>query len=157
MTDAAAPQTDRLTWRFPRTFWFANAAELCERAAFYGMFITLLRYLNKDIGFSDVLAGWLVAGFASILYFLPTFMGILADKIGFRRALILAFALLTVGYALLGLAGTPATRYTFASAGQAPPSRPSSPARSSSAKSPASSSSSPPCSSSWLAARSSNP
>jgi len=98
-TAAPAPQ---LTWRFPRTFWFANAAELCERAAYYGMFITLVRYLNIDIGFSDVEAGWLTGAFASILYFLPTFMGILADKVGFRRALVLAFTLLTVGYALLG-------------------------------------------------------
>jgi dipeptide/tripeptide permease len=37
------------------------------------------------------------------LYFLPPFMGALADRIGFRQALILAFALLTVGYAALGL------------------------------------------------------
>ena len=124
MPDTVAQPVEKLTWRFPRTFWFANAAELCERAAYYGMFITLLRYLNTRIGFSDVQAGWLTGMFASILYFLPTFMGILADKIGFRRALLLAFALLTVGYALLGVAGTQAPRYTFASVaagGAAPP------------------------------------
>ena len=124
MPDAVAQPVEKLSWRFPRTFWFANAAELCERAAYYGMFITLLRYLNTRIGFSDVQAGWLTGMFASILYFLPTFMGILADKIGFRRALLLAFALLTVGYALLGVAGTQAPRYTFASVaagGAAPP------------------------------------
>jgi dipeptide/tripeptide permease len=62
--------------------------------------------LNTRIGFSDVEAGWLVAGFGWILYLLPTFMGIMADKIGFRTALILAFALLTVGYSLLGVAGS---------------------------------------------------
>jgi len=44
------------------------------------------------------------ACFASVLYLLPTFMGIMADKIGFRRALMLAFSLLTVGYLLLGAA-----------------------------------------------------
>lgn len=87
---------------YPRTFWFANGAELCERAAYYGMFITLIRYLNRDIGFSDVEAGLVAGTFSSILYFLPTFMGIMADKVGFRRALIAAFLLLTGGYALLG-------------------------------------------------------
>jgi dipeptide/tripeptide permease len=119
MAEAVQDRPPKLSWKFPPTFWYANGAELCERAAYYGMFITLLRYLNKCIGFSDVVAGWLVAGFASILYFLPAFMGIFADRVGFRRALILAFALLTVGYALLGIAGTQATRYSFASVGPA--------------------------------------
>ena len=100
--EQAAPSTEQLSWRFPPTFWFANGAELCERAAFYGMFITLVRYLNRDIGFTDVETGWITGGFASILYFLPTFMGIMADKIGFKQALMIAFTLLTAGYALLG-------------------------------------------------------
>lgn len=90
------------TWRYPSAFWIANAAELCERAAYYGMFITLQRYLNQSIGFTDIEAGWIAAGFTGALYFMPTFMGIMADKIGFRRALTLAFALLTVGYGLFG-------------------------------------------------------
>ena len=109
MNEQVSKQTERLNWRFPATFWFANGAELCERAAYYGMFITLVRYLNTDIGFSDAQTGWLVGAFGAILYFLPAFMGIMADKTGFRRALILAFALLTVGYLLLGAAGTKVT------------------------------------------------
>lgn len=91
-------------FKYPPTFWYANGAELCERFAFYGMFITLARYLNQDIHFTDIEVGWIMALFASILYFLPTFMGIMADKIGFKQALIIAFVLLTGGYGLLGLA-----------------------------------------------------
>jgi dipeptide/tripeptide permease len=102
MTQAASTTTTGGGWRFPATFWYANGAELCERAAYYGMFISLLRYLHQDIGFTDVQAGWVVALFAAFLYFLPTFMGIMADKIGFKSALSLAFALLTAGYGLLG-------------------------------------------------------
>ncbi len=90
------------SWKFPRTFWFANGAELCERAAFYGMFITLMRYLNRDIGFTDPESGLVAALFAGGIYFLPTFMGIMADKIGFKQALMIAFALLSAGYVLLG-------------------------------------------------------
>ncbi len=102
MADSLTPPAAKPGWRFPATFWFANAAELLERAAYYGMFITLARYLNQEIGFSDVEVGWLIAGFTFILYFLPTLMGILADKIGFRAALMAAFTLLAAGYALLG-------------------------------------------------------
>ncbi|MFH0981024.1 MAG: MFS transporter [Planctomycetota bacterium] len=105
MDDGFLQKPHQLSWRFPATFWFANGAELFERAAFYGMFIALSVYLTRNIGFSDIGTGIVSAGFACVLYLLPTFMGALADRIGFRRALLLAFALLTVGYALLGLAG----------------------------------------------------
>ena len=88
-------------WRFPATFWFANTAELFERAAFYGMFVTLGLHLSRSIGFSDVHAGIISGFFSFLLYFLPPFMGALADRIGFRRALIFAFALLTAGYVAL--------------------------------------------------------
>ena len=102
MTDGFVQETEKLNWRFPRTFWFANAAELFERAAFYGAFIFLVYYLTERVGFTDKAAGVVTALFASVLYLLPTFMGTLADRIGFRRALMLAFTLLTGGYWLLG-------------------------------------------------------
>jgi len=105
MGNETSPQPQRSGWSYPRTFWIANGAELFERAAYYGMAIALAYYLTDQIGFSDVWTGYVAGAFASVLYLLPTFTGIMADRIGFRRALILAFALLTVGYALLGLAG----------------------------------------------------
>jgi len=102
MADEFLTKPGKLNWRFPRTFWYANTAELFERAAFYGMFITLKVYLTDRVRFTDVEAGFVSACFASVIYLLPTFMGAMADKIGFRRALLLAFGLLTAGYALLG-------------------------------------------------------
>ncbi len=102
MDNASSQEHSKLGWSFPSTFWYANGAELCERAAYYGMFITLFRYLNIDIGFTDREASLVMGGFAGGIYFFPTFMGIMADKIGFKQALLIAFSLLTVGYALLG-------------------------------------------------------
>lgn len=104
MTDTSPPPPAKLSWRFPRLFWHANVGELFERAAFYGVFITLSVYLTREIGFTDFEAGLVSGVFSSVMYFLPTFMGALADRVGFRRALIAAFSLLTVGYFLLGLA-----------------------------------------------------
>ena len=103
--DQDVPEKGVQSWRFPRMFWTGNAAELCERAAYYGMAIALAYYLTDQIGFSDIWTGYVAGAFASILYLLPTFSGIMADRIGFRRALILAFTLLVIGYALLGVAG----------------------------------------------------
>ena len=96
----------KLNWKFPATFWTANVIELFERAAYYGMFIVLTLFLTRIVGFTDIETGWVVAFFASFLYLAPTFTGALADKMGFRNALALAFALLAGGYFLLGFITT---------------------------------------------------
>ena len=94
------------TWKFPKAFWVANTVELFERAAYYGLFIALTLYLSRIIGFNDIEAATIAGTFSAILYFLPTFAGAYADKIGFRKSLLLAFGLLTVGYTGLGVLPT---------------------------------------------------
>ena len=95
------------SWRFPRTFWTGNAAELCERAAYYGTFIALRTYLIRVVGLDDVQAGVVAGLFGGWIYLVPFFTGAAADRMGFRKALILAFALLTVGYGTLGVFSHP--------------------------------------------------
>ncbi|MFA6002772.1 MAG: MFS transporter [Elusimicrobiota bacterium] len=94
------------TWKYPSTFWFANLTELFERAAYYGCFIFLSVYLTSRIGFTDKETGVVTGIFAFLLYLMPTFMGTIADRVGFRKALCSAFLLLTAGYALLGAVPT---------------------------------------------------
>ncbi len=95
-------QQTKATWRFPKAVWVSNFVELLERVAWYCMFIALTLYLTSSIGFTDVQTGWIVGLFASILYFLPSLMGAWADRVGFRRALIVSFIAMMVGYGLLG-------------------------------------------------------
>lgn len=90
---------------FTRAFWTANIVELLERGAYYGVFIVITLYLSRILGFSDVEAALISGVFSGGLYLLPTFTGALADKIGFKYSLIIAFTLLTVGY--FGLAILP--------------------------------------------------
>lgn len=92
--------------RFSQAFWVANFAELLERAAYYGVFIVITLYLSRILGFTDVQAATVAGTFSALLYFLPTFTGAYADKIGFKTSLIVAFGLLTVGYAGLGVLPT---------------------------------------------------
>jgi dipeptide/tripeptide permease len=98
MTD----KTHSTGWSFSRPFWTANIVELLERAAYYGMFIVITLYLSREVGYNDIWAAWIAGGFSAGLYFLPPFSGAYADKIGFRKALLLAFTLLTFGYFGLG-------------------------------------------------------
>ena len=87
-------------------FWTGNAAELCERAAYYGTFIALRTYLIRVVGLTDVEAGAVAAYFGGWIYLVPFFTGAIADRIGFRPSLMIAFALLTVGYGSLGVFST---------------------------------------------------
>ena len=92
--------------KFSKAFWVANMAEMFERAAYYGVFVVITLYLSNILGFSDIEAGIISGLYASLLYFLPPFTGAYADRIGFRKAMLLAFSLLTVGYAGLALLPT---------------------------------------------------
>ena len=91
------------SWRFPKEFWLANLMELCERAAYYGFFIVLTLYLTDIVGFDDKATGVVAGVFFALLYFFPPFVGAISDKIGFKKGLILAFSLLTIGYFFLGV------------------------------------------------------
>ncbi|MBR5149925.1 MAG: MFS transporter [Bacteroidaceae bacterium] len=88
--------------KFSKAFWVANTVELFERAAYYGVFIVITLYLSRILGFDDIQSAAIAGVFSACLYLLPTFAGALADKIGFRNSMLLAFTLLTCGY--LGLA-----------------------------------------------------
>lgn len=91
--------------KFSKAFWVANSVELLERLAYYAVFIVLTIYLSNVWGFSDIEAGFISGVFSALLYLLPTFVGAYADKIGFRKSILIAFLLLTIGY--LGLAVFP--------------------------------------------------
>lgn len=91
------------TWRFPRAFWTANVSELFERAAYYGTFIALRTYLLRVVGLDDVQAGYVAGMFGAFIYLFPFFTGAIADRLGYRNSLLLAFGLLAVGYGSLGV------------------------------------------------------
>ncbi len=91
------------TWRFPRAFWTANVSELFERAAYYGTFIALRTYLLRVVGLDDVQAGFVAGLFGALIYLFPFFTGAIADRLGYRNSLLLAFGLLAAGYASLGV------------------------------------------------------
>ena len=94
--------TGHKSWKFPKEFWTANTVELFERSAHYALFISITLYLTNVVGYDDIWAAWISGVYSAGLYFLPPFTGAFADKIGFRKSIILAFALLSIGYFALG-------------------------------------------------------
>jgi dipeptide/tripeptide permease len=86
---------------YNRPFWVANGSELFERLAFYGTSSMLVTFLTETRGFEKGEAMRLGGLFGMLVYGLPVLSGFLADLLGYRRALLLAYALLGTGYLLL--------------------------------------------------------
>ena len=102
MNAPAPAPSDGLLRSFPRVFWVANAMELFERAAYYGMNSLLAVYLSEQLGFSKSSVGLLQSLVYALTYVLPILGGALADRYGYRRMLLVAFSLLSAGYFLSG-------------------------------------------------------
>jgi dipeptide/tripeptide permease len=87
---------------FERPFWVANFTEIFERVAYYGMSAVLAIYLSEQLHFSSELTGSILGLVGFVVYALPILAGTLADRFGFRRSLMFAYLLLTIGYFLIG-------------------------------------------------------
>jgi proton-dependent oligopeptide transporter, POT family len=92
---------------FERSFWVANVSELFERLSYYAAFASLARYLHEALNFPTERAADLSGLFGGLVWFLAIFGGAVADRLGFRRALSLAYLILASSYFLLGSLGAP--------------------------------------------------
>jgi len=91
---------------FERPFWVANISELFERLSYYAAFASLARYLHETLSFPTAQATRLTGLFGGLVWFLAAFGGALADRLGFRRSLSLAYFILSGAYFLLGSLGS---------------------------------------------------
>lgn len=91
---------------FERPFWVANISELFERLSYYAAFASLARYLHEVLDFPTERASGLSGLFGGLVWFLAIFGGAIADRLGFRRALSLAYLILAVAYFTLGSIGS---------------------------------------------------
>lgn len=92
---------------YNKVFWVASVMELFERWAWYGLFAVLALYLTGStdeggLGFTHTEKGQIMGIVTAILYLLPLFTGVIADKIGYKKSLVIAYVLLISGYYLMG-------------------------------------------------------
>lgn len=90
---------------FEPAFWVANISEIFERLAYYGAFSSLANYLHESLNIPTEQTGSLAGLFGGMVWFLAILGGAVADRLGFRRALSLAYLILTCAYFLLGSLG----------------------------------------------------
>jgi proton-dependent oligopeptide transporter, POT family len=92
--------------KFPSNFWYANAMELFERWAFYGFYMLFALYLTGStdqggLGFSQTQKGMMMGVGTAILYILPLITGAIADRIGYRKTLFIAYSLYTLAFLMM--------------------------------------------------------
>lgn len=93
--------------KFPKAFWVANTMELFERWAWYGLFAVLALYLTNStddgaLGFTQSQKGAIMGTVTGILYLLPLITGAIADRVGYKKVLIIAYLILGSGYYIMG-------------------------------------------------------
>lgn len=93
------PQKARLK-DFPRNYWIVILFEFFERGSYYGMMSILSVYMTDQLGFSKEGVGIIKSTIQPLLYFLPILSGAVADRMGYRKTLMVAFTLLGGGYFL---------------------------------------------------------
>jgi dipeptide/tripeptide permease len=93
--------------KFPRVFWVSNFMELFERWAWYGFYNAFALYLTLSKGsgaleFTQLQKGAIMGTGSALLYFLPLFTGAIADRVGYKKVLILSFISYVAGYFMVG-------------------------------------------------------
>lgn len=103
MEESITPKR-KLIPKFPPMYWLVILFEFFERGSYYGMMSILAVYLTDKLNLSVMQAGSVLGIFQPILYLLPILAGAIADKVGYRRMLTIAFAALGLGYFLVSQA-----------------------------------------------------
>ena len=94
-----------------KTFWVASIMELFERWAWYGMFALFGLYLvgstdDGALGLNHIEKGKIMGDITAILYLLPVFFGVIADRIGYKLSLGIAYVIMIIGYFMMGQVDT---------------------------------------------------
>ena len=92
--------------KYPRIFWISNLIELFERYAWYGFYMGFGLFLvgSKEtgaMGFSPEQKGIIMGTGSMLLYFLPILTGAIADRVGYKKVLFLAFLLYISGFFMI--------------------------------------------------------
>lgn len=85
---------------FSFTYWIVIVFEFFERGAYYGVMSILSIYMTDILGFSKPSVGVIKSTIQPLLYILPILSGAVADRMGYRKTLMVAFTFLGLGYIL---------------------------------------------------------
>ena len=80
--------------RFPKVFWVTQTFELLERGAYYSMMPIIVIHAIYNVGLPIWLGAIITIFMYPFQYGLPMATGALAEKVGYKRQIILAFLMI---------------------------------------------------------------
>ncbi|GBU08389.1 MFS transporter [Bacteroidales bacterium] len=92
---------------FPRNYWTVIIMEFFERGSYYSVMSILSVYLvlnaeEGGLGFTRENVGVIKSTITPLLYILPILSGAIADRYGYRKILMGAYVVMSLGYFLSG-------------------------------------------------------
>ncbi|MBO6012793.1 MAG: peptide MFS transporter [Bacteroidales bacterium] len=87
----------------PKGLWVLAIANTGERFGYYTMLAVFALFLGENFGFEAGTASEIYTWFLTLVYFLPLFGGMLADKFGFNKMVVTGIVIMFLGYLLLSL------------------------------------------------------
>ncbi len=90
--------------KHPRQLYLLFFTEMWERFSFYGMKALLLAYMVTELKFDEPKGYAILGSYAALVYTMPMFGGMLADRfLGYRRAITFGGILMTIGHFVLAV------------------------------------------------------
>ena len=87
----------------PKGLWALAVANTGERFGYYTMLAVFVLFLQANFGFSAATAGTIYSSFLMMVYFLPLFGGIMADKLGYSKMVTIGIFIMFIGYLILAI------------------------------------------------------
>ncbi|MBO5250645.1 MAG: peptide MFS transporter [Bacteroidaceae bacterium] len=87
----------------PKGLYALALANTGERFGYYTMLAVFVLFLQANFGFSAATAGTIYSTFLGLVYFMPLFGGMAADKLGYGKMVTIGITIMFLGYLLLAL------------------------------------------------------
>src|SRR5215217_4165522 len=103
LTEPQQPEAPTSTGH-PKQLYMLFFAEMWERFSFYGMKALLLAYMVTQLKFDEPKGYVILGSYAALVYTMPMFGGMMADRfLGYRRSVLYGGVLMTIGHLVLAL------------------------------------------------------
>ncbi len=87
----------------PKGLYALALANTGERFGYYTMLAVFTLFLKDNFAFSEATAGVIYSIFLGLVYFLPLFGGMLADKFGYGKMVTIGISIMFLGYLILSI------------------------------------------------------
>lgn len=97
-------ETAEFSSKHPKQLYLLFFTEMWERFSFYGMKALLIAYMVTQLKFDEPKAYAILGSYAALVYTMPMFGGMIADRfLGYRKAIMFGGILMTIGHFVLAI------------------------------------------------------